>query len=123
MVSKIPYFSIAAIGWFVLLLFGTLTPASELPDIGFNVNDKLIHLFVFFFLTILLLIAAKRENFLRISSGKFIQVVSVIVVLIGASTEVLQNYIPGRQMDLADMVANIIGVLIGVITFRLFNKG
>ncbi len=118
MVSKFPYFSVTSIGWLAALLFGTLAPARELPDVGFNVNDKIIHLIIFLFLTLLLLIAASKENFLRIPIKKRMYFIPVIASCIALATEIAQNFIAGRQMDLSDMIANLAGVLIGAFIFR-----
>ena len=122
MVSKIPYLSIVTVGWFVALLFGTLTPGDDLPDIGFNLNDKIIHLIIFLVLTTLFLAAAKRENFLKINSGKIIVTVFLIVSIIAVLTEVLQHFIPGRKMDVSDLIANETGVVTGIIAVRLLYK-
>ena len=122
MVSKIPYLSIVTVGWFVALLFGTLTPGDDLPDIEFNLNDKIIHLIIFLVLTTLFLAAAKRENFLKINSGKIIVTVFLIVSIIAVLTEVLQHFIPGRKMDVSDLIANETGVVTGIIAVRLLYK-
>lgn len=122
MVSKLPYFSIAALGWLIAILLGTLTPVKNLPDVAFNVNDKLVHLVLFLLFSVLLTVAIKKEGFLKISSGKDSVVVFIIASVVAIATELLQYFIPGRQTDIYDLIANETGVIVGLLINRLVYK-
>lgn len=122
MVKKLPYFSVAATGWLVAILIGTLTPATDLPGVAFNLNDKIVHLIIFLLFSLLLSLAIKKEKFLNISSRRIFTVVLTGTSIVAASTEILQNFIPGRQMDIYDLVANEVGVFAGLLIYRLVYK-
>jgi len=121
LVAKLPYFTIATILWLVALLFGTLTPGNDLPDVGFRLNDKLIHLVIFLVLTVLFLKACKKEYFLKFLGNKVVFFVIIIVLVLSIGTELAQHFIPGRRMGIDDMVADIVGVVLALGVFKLWK--
>ena len=94
----------------------------NLPDVAFSVNDKLVHLVLFLLLSILLTAAIKKEGFLQIRSVKIFVIVFTIVSVVAIATELLQYFIPGRQTDIYDLIANETGALLGLLINRLVYK-
>lgn len=119
MVNKVPWFSLAAICWLVALLAGTLLPSDKIPEVTTRMSDKVIHGLIFFILATLFLIAARKERFLRIPPDKIYIIIIPLILLVAIMTEGLQYFIPGRMSDLNDLIANIAGVLLGVLVYRL----
>jgi VanZ family protein len=46
----------------------------------------------------------------------------MILVIFGATLELLQYYVPNRSFDLIDIAANTLGVLLGMILANYFSK-
>jgi len=85
---------------FMSLIF-SLSPANTTN--GLLVNDKLAHFFGYFILMMLLDFAylSGRHQIFKIC----------LVVSYSVAIEVVQNFIPGREMSLYDGLANMLGVL------------
>ena len=111
-ISKLPLFSYnryliawKLLFWFILalLLYLTLTPTPPKP-ISFNQIDKLYHFSAFAGFTFVFTIA-----FRQIKSGYIL----LLSIILGIVIEVIQYYIPNRGFSIADMIADLIGVLAG----------
>ena len=89
------------------VVIGSLMPASGVPDL--KVGDKLQH-----FVAYALLSAGAVQLFSSRLSWGF---VCILVVVMGIGLEYLQAHMAlGRMLDRADVLANTIGVLIGLAT-------
>lgn len=102
-----PFFLYLPAILFAILIF-TLShiPNYLLPPSAFNLQDKLLHTFVFFLFGISLLIAFSRlEN-----RAKVIVLVLIFGSLYGLFDEVHQIIVPGRVCDITDWLADTIGV-------------
>ena len=53
---------------------------------------------------------------------KSLYLVLIIAIGFGIINEWIQFFIPGRYLSLADMVFNTIGVLSGILAYRVFEK-
>ena len=95
-------------------------PSAELPEVAFRVSDKLMHVVIFFILAVLFLLAAKREKFLAMKAFGLYKVIISVLLTVALLTEGLQNFIPGRNGDFYDLLANASGILIGVLVTKLF---
>lgn len=85
-----------------LLLFATLQPGSEATGIPYV--DKIAHFILFFFLT-----WNVRHTFHHKS---MLNVVMIFVLLLAPLTEVLQLYIPFRNFDYLDILADVLGIVL-----------
>lgn len=97
---------IAKIGfWIACIVFGflCLIPMAYLPSGLFDWWDKAQHLFAFFFLSTLGILAYQKAV-VRVAIG---------LLLYAALIEILQLLIGWRSGELADWVADGIGILIG----------
>jgi len=84
----------------LLVLIATFTPGNG--KIAGNYLDKVVHFLLFAFLTYQALKALPDE--------KRITEVIIWSVLLGFFTEFLQQFIPGRSMDIYDAFADTLGV-------------
>ncbi len=75
--------------------------------------DKIAHFISFFWVTSLLLFAYKltRPYFTSI----------LILAAFGIGIEVIQYYIPGRVFNLFDFVADLLGIVAGIILYKLLS--
>lgn len=107
--------------WILLVLIATLIPGNKLPK---NPNwatllqpDKLVHLVIFGVLNFLLL------SNLKIRNRKKVILCFVIGIVLAGGTEILQGILPiKRSMNIYDMIANIIGLFLGFLLWRLSER-
>ena len=90
-------------------------PNLSLPEFKLFELDKLIHLSIYFIMSIMWM---RLQSF----SDKFFPWKNLFIVFfIASSTEFLQGFLPvGRYGDWADFIANSAGILLGIITYSLF---
>lgn len=89
-------------------------PASELVPSEFP-TDKIVHAFMF------LLCAALFVRGWSVLRKRW-YLVCVVLILYGMLTEVMQHFIPGRSASLGDLVADSIGVGIGIMIALAFKE-
>jgi len=78
-----------------------------------SIWDKANHFIAFFTLYFLLSLAYKKLS-IKAKVG--------LLVLFGMQIEFVQSFIPGRDFSLLDVVADSIGILIGVVGYKLYKK-
>ncbi|MQY51017.1 VanZ family protein [Rhodocyclus tenuis] len=54
--------------------------------------------------------------------GRRLAMAGALAFAVGALDETLQRYHPGRQSDLADLAADLVGVLLAVVLLRLLQR-
>lgn len=95
--------------WVVAILFLSLMPARNVPEVGVWNADKLVHAGMYFALAMLML----KSQWLSISSQKYLLVVALVCIGFGSSIEWLQEHCTAdRHFDDLDIVANTLGVVL-----------
>ena len=116
---------IPAVLWAVIIFWLSATPGERMPDLSFwNLlqPDKVGHLGVY-----AILVAATLWAFYRFYERNkipFVVVLSVVffAILYGIGIEFMQFYFfSGRNFDVLDILANIMGCLIGLLSLRFFR--
>ena len=98
--------------WLILLILTTL-PGRDLPKTG--INDKIEHFTAYFFLGFLLSLTSLFQNkFLKIKKN-FALFTGIIIGLYAALDEIHQLFVPGRNCDILDWTADMIGASIGIL--------
>ncbi len=107
-----PFFLYVPAILFAILIF-TLShiPNYLLPPTTFNLQDKLLHSFVFFLFGISLLIAFTRFK----NKAKVIVLVLLLGSIYGLLDEVHQLFVPGRVCDITDWLSDTIGVSLSLL--------
>jgi VanZ family protein len=101
-ISNLKY-KILAVGYTLWLTAVSLTPLNDLDLPSFKFADKIVHFFLYFFLTLLWILALQKLQRIKIR-------LLIFIILWGIIIEFLQEYfIPGRSGDIFDAVANTIG--------------
>lgn len=111
----------AFVGWTIFMLFLFLKPGSgDNSTFLFKGEDKLAHAFIFSLWAIFFyfLYELKSDHSpLRITLAIFL-----IGALVGGATEWVQMYIPNRTCSYFDFLADLIGVLLGLLISIFIKK-
>ena len=87
-----------------LVLFSSLVSLEPIPGISIPHLDKFVHLVTYAVFTVLGYRVAKSDpGFLYLCAG---------IVIFSGLMEVAQSFTPTRMMSLADLLANVTGVLL-----------
>ena len=99
----------------ILVFYFSLINASEIKyfESMSYISDKFVHSFIYFYLAILGILSKFRLNDLRVVA---------LIFLFGAFIELIHYYHPHRFFEFFDLLANLIGVTIAFLIFRLKNK-
>jgi VanZ family protein len=94
------------ISWIIIIFVLTGYPTLETPKIKEFPIDKLYHFIIFFVLGALELGLLKTKHFFLLGCG-------VVVV-----AEVQQIFIPGREFEILDIAAGLLGLLVIFVLFK-----
>lgn len=106
--------TIPLIIYWIVLFVATTIPTDAIPH-PFGISDKVEHFFAYLVLAFLLTMFL---HFSRREDGLFANPIKsgiIITLLYGAFDEIHQYFIPGRFCELGDYIANLVGILIGVL--------
>jgi VanZ family protein len=102
-----------AVLWTFIMIMLLSIPASEIPSVGFQGIDKVVHFSIFFVMAILWLRAFPDR----------LAVVIVGVLVFAMMSELYQGMLPiGRQPSVGDVVANSVGMISGTICYLLLMR-
>ena len=108
--------TILAATWMATIFYLSSQPMPEI-DLGFSAQDKVVHLVAYGLLGALLLGA------LPLRAGGYtrsqVLLAAMIGSLYGISDEWHQFFVPGRSMDMLDMLADAVGALLGAWLVKL----
>jgi VanZ family protein len=93
---------------FIVVLIVTMTPGDG--KIAGNYIDKVVHFVVFLLLSINLC-------YKYLKSEKLTDFI-IWAIFLGLMTEVIQQFIPGRNMDIYDGIADTLGVIVGFYIYK-----
>lgn len=114
------------IAWFFLLLVLICLPGDDIPDTGWasiaNI-DKLVHAALFGGIVFLFCMPFKKSGMLNEQKNNLYLRIMLATIVWGFTTELIQKYfVPGRQYDLTDWLADSIGaVLAYFVSSRFFS--
>jgi len=122
MYDKRMKFFIPALVWAVIIFSVSSIPDLSAPSFGFGFIDKTAHFGEYFILGIFLAYAFASQNLKLMKVFWFSAFVSG---LYGAADEFHQFFVPGRQMDGLDILADVIGAVSasGVYVLKIRKRG
>jgi len=96
----------------LLILFFSVIPASSIPNIAALsfLTDKMIHALIFLYLSFLGL-----NSYFNLSKLLLL----VLIFTFGFAIEIIHFYHPYRFFEIADLISNLIGILLALF---IFNK-
>ena len=107
--------------YWIMLFIATTLPASNLPSVA--VSDKIKHFGAFFGLSVLLSLTLIYQNKVLLFKKYFLVSALVISSIYGLLDEIHQSFVPGRNSEFLDWVADSLGASAGVfIVSYLLNK-
>lgn len=120
---KNKYRLLPALIWLLVVVVALLTPGNNLPKVPlFPYADKLVHLSVFALLTFLWCRVGTLDEKGEIKSGKLLTNILVFSIFFPILLEYLQMYVPNRSFEFEDILANLLGGLIGFSGFIILYK-
>ena len=121
MLKKAIYSFVPGIIWLLTIVVGSFMSASKVPSVA--ISDKGIH-FIFYAIFAILFYIPLRVNTKRsFSLVTTIKLVIIIGFVLGSVIELVQqNLIVGRSGEYLDLLANSIGLLIGVIISEVLYR-
>ncbi|KAL7797229.1 hypothetical protein V8C37DRAFT_370400 [Trichoderma ceciliae] len=105
-------------GVFLLLLLLAGYAGLSTLQLGNYVNDKVLHFVTFFLLTVVFywIVDTNRRRTLNMT-------LAVCTLILGVGSEFVQSFLPNdRDFDLYDIVANVVGSLLGVGVCAWYHK-
>ncbi|CAM1503854.1 Fc.00g014450.m01.CDS01 [Cosmosporella sp. VM-42] len=105
-------------GVFLLLLVLAAYAGFTTLQLGQYVNDKLLHFITFFVLTVVFywVVDTNRRRTLNMT-------LVVCTLVLGVGSEFVQSFLPNdRDFDLYDIVANVVGSLVGAAICTWYHK-
>ncbi|CAH0037380.1 unnamed protein product [Clonostachys solani] len=113
-----PSVDISSPGVFLLLLLAAAYAGLTSLQLGHIVNDKVLHVATFFVLTVVFywIVDTNRRRTLHMT-------LIVCTLILGIGSEFLQSFLPnGREFDMYDIVANLVGSLAGLGLCAWYHK-
>lgn len=114
-----------AIIWGVITLILLFLPSKDLPNVDelnlFAGYDKIIHLGIFYVLTILLYWQSARKYQWR--NNKWLTIIKTVLatIIFAGFTELGQMFISTRSADIFDLYADILGIAIASFSYFLLH--
>ena len=96
---------------FITSIFSLISLDENLAK--FHIQDKLLHMAVFLFITFLAYSSKFKVNRFVILLG---------LIFYGLIIEIIQNYLSYRSFELLDLLFDIFGVLLGYLSWKLLKK-
>ena len=107
-----------AIGCALLIFILSSIPGNSLPHFNVTLEDKFEHIIAYGVMGFLLARAVFYQTRFPAWRNNYIAVVLIIGILFGISDEFHQYFVPGRFTDVMDLVADTIGICLGLLVFR-----
>lgn len=113
--------AVLTLAWAATIYYLSSQPMPEI-DLGLSNQDKLLHLGAYGLLAMLLLGSmARHPDGYR---PRQVLLAAVLAALYGCSDEWHQFFVPGRMLDVLDLIADTVGALLGALTLhRLTRRG
>jgi VanZ family protein len=119
--TRFIYWYLPAIVWGSLLIVLTSLPKLTPPSLGFKMEDKVYHLAFYVIFGFLWARAVIQGRIEKLQSGLLRS--GLFASIFAGLDELHQLFIPGRQCDFGDALADISGVVMALFLFKiLFNR-
>lgn len=112
----LPFFIVTAV-----IIRGAVMPPDKIPSVVFQFNDKWLHAAEFFVMMVIAYRAFERAAAEILYRYRWADAI-LYSLFLGALTECLQFYCPGRSPELLDFFADAAGVMVAGLVTALKSK-
>jgi VanZ family protein len=108
--------------YLILIFILSSIPGDNLPEVGFELNDKLIHFGIYFFAFLLSYLSfsnIEKPSFIAKNPLAFSL---ILTILYGISDELHQALVPNRSAEVSDFLADAAGSLLGMILIFFYQN-
>ena len=113
---------IALIAYLALIFIASSIPGEEIPKMGFEFSDKLIHAIVYLILFLLFFYSLKYQSKSVKLRNNALTFAGLFSALYGITDEIHQMFVPMRSCEIEDWLADVTGILIGMLIIRFATK-
>ena len=111
--------AVLTLAWAATIYYLSSQPMPDI-DLGFSHQDKLLHLGAYGLLAMLLLGSmARHPDGYR---PRQVLLAAVLAALYGCSDEWHQSFVPGRMLDVLDLIADAVGALLGALALHRLTR-
>lgn len=111
--ARLPAF-LPAIVWACAIFIASSIPSSHLPSSAIFRQDKLIHMGIYAVLAVLVYRGFRKHAPARTATQAALATLGVCI-LYGVTDELHQHFVPGRSMDVFDLLADALGSALAVV--------
>jgi VanZ family protein len=114
-------FFLLPLSWFILTTVLLILPGDKLPGPGFlNIYipwlDKIVHIGLFSIMAALICLWLSKKGMPAGKKNQYFLLCGMVCVVYGILMELIQKfYVPNRSFDSADILADTVGSLVGVL--------
>lgn len=107
--SSFVWYQLPAIVWAGLIFATSSIPSDRIPDLSVFRFDKAIHFTIYFLFAFFTYRALRYQHRFPIFARHALLFTVLLIALYGASDEFHQLFVPGRQADILDLLADTMG--------------
>jgi VanZ family protein len=115
-------YQLPAILWAVAIFISSSIPSDKIPDLGILHYDKVIHFLLYVSLCAFTYRAIKYQNKFQFLSKHSMLLSVLLTAGYGALDEIHQYFVPGRNSEVNDFLADTLGGLICIASIWLWPK-
>jgi hypothetical protein len=105
-------YQLPAILWAVLIFISSSIPSTMIPNLKIFDFDKVIHFGIYFLFAFFMYRALRYQNRIPLLARHALLGTVLLVIVYGASDEFHQYFVPGRQADVFDLMADTLGAVV-----------
>ena len=105
-------YQLPAILWALLIFISSSIPSSLMPSLKIFDFDKAIHFGIYFLFSFLTYRALRFQSRWPLLARHALLGTVLLIILYGASDEFHQYFVPGRQADVFDLMADTLGAVV-----------
>jgi len=114
-------FRIILIAWTVFMLAVSSIEELRIAPLEMTAADKVMHVIEYAIWSLLFLLMIKQESIIfKVNSA--LKSVLFFGITLAILDEIHQGFIKGRECDLLDLIADIVGILIVILVYYFINK-
>ncbi|MBN1634113.1 MAG: VanZ family protein [Ignavibacteria bacterium] len=120
--KKFYIYHLPLILYLILIFILSSIPGDNLPEITFELNDKLIHAGIYFFAFLLSYLSFSNIEKPAFITKNPLAFSLIFTILYSVSDELHQALVPNRSAEVLDFFADVVGSLLGLILVIFYQN-